>query len=323
MKINKNYKGITLIALVVTIVVLLILAGVSIAMLTGENGVITQAQKAHIENNHSSILETMRLEAQNFNTDKITGDTSTDVLSFLKEEGKIDDNNVVNVKNSLQTTLTTGNGTGKSDVYIIEKNNDGEYDLIYYDKNETPRDLGFLTKDKVDSTDSSYFDITDDGVISIKREYGYYIYSGTSKGMWDNWTAEELTIPSEVNGIKVKEIAGYFLGQNKKIKKINISNGIEKIGSCAFTDCINLESVTIPDSITYIGSWAFDDCGTLTSITIPKNLTGIGYASFERCIKLKTINYKGTKEEWGKIDKSIGDDYDALQDATIVYDYKE
>ena len=39
-------KGITLIALVVTIVILLILAGVSIAMLTGDNGILTQAQNA-------------------------------------------------------------------------------------------------------------------------------------------------------------------------------------------------------------------------------------------------------------------------------------
>ena len=44
---NKE-KGITLIALVVTIVVLLILAGVSISMLTGENGIITQAQDAKL-----------------------------------------------------------------------------------------------------------------------------------------------------------------------------------------------------------------------------------------------------------------------------------
>ena len=42
----KSNKGITLIALVVTIVVLLILAGVSISMLIGENGIITQAQNA-------------------------------------------------------------------------------------------------------------------------------------------------------------------------------------------------------------------------------------------------------------------------------------
>lgn len=40
-KIMKNTKGITLIALVITIIVLLILAGGSIAMLTGENGILT------------------------------------------------------------------------------------------------------------------------------------------------------------------------------------------------------------------------------------------------------------------------------------------
>ena len=45
-KIKKQVQGITLIALVVTIIVLIILAGVSIAMLIGENGIITQAQRA-------------------------------------------------------------------------------------------------------------------------------------------------------------------------------------------------------------------------------------------------------------------------------------
>ena len=39
----RNQKGITLIALVITIIVLLILAGVSIAMLTGQNGILTRA----------------------------------------------------------------------------------------------------------------------------------------------------------------------------------------------------------------------------------------------------------------------------------------
>lgn len=47
--IEKHYhKGITLIALVVTIVVLLILAGVSITVLFGDSGIITMAQKAAV-----------------------------------------------------------------------------------------------------------------------------------------------------------------------------------------------------------------------------------------------------------------------------------
>ena len=42
-------KGITLIALVITIIILLILAGISIAMLTGENGIISKTTKAKEE----------------------------------------------------------------------------------------------------------------------------------------------------------------------------------------------------------------------------------------------------------------------------------
>ena len=54
-------EGITLIALVITIIILLILAGVSIAMLTGENGIITQAQKAKEETLNSSEREAIQL----------------------------------------------------------------------------------------------------------------------------------------------------------------------------------------------------------------------------------------------------------------------
>ena len=44
--LKEKQKGITLIALVITIIVLLILAGVSIAILVGDNGILTQANKA-------------------------------------------------------------------------------------------------------------------------------------------------------------------------------------------------------------------------------------------------------------------------------------
>lgn len=52
-----NNKGITLIALVITIIVLLILAGVSIGMLTGDNSILTNASKARKENALSSVKE--------------------------------------------------------------------------------------------------------------------------------------------------------------------------------------------------------------------------------------------------------------------------
>ena len=58
-KLGKNgrEKGITLIALVLTIIVLLILAGISIGMLTGDNGIINQAQTAKRETERSDIEE--------------------------------------------------------------------------------------------------------------------------------------------------------------------------------------------------------------------------------------------------------------------------
>ena len=57
----KNNKGITLIALVITIIVLLILAGVSIALLTGENGILNQAQQAKTTNAIAEEKEKIKL----------------------------------------------------------------------------------------------------------------------------------------------------------------------------------------------------------------------------------------------------------------------
>ena len=57
----RREKGITLIALVVTIVVLLILAGVSISMLTGENGIITQAQNSKEATEQARVEELVDL----------------------------------------------------------------------------------------------------------------------------------------------------------------------------------------------------------------------------------------------------------------------
>ena len=62
---TRNSKGITLIALVITIIVLLILAGVSIAMLTGDNGILTQARRAANETENASQNEAAILDEYN------------------------------------------------------------------------------------------------------------------------------------------------------------------------------------------------------------------------------------------------------------------
>ena len=74
---TRTNKGITLIALVITIIVLLILAGVSIAMLTGENGILTQAQNAKNRTAEAEAQERQDLEDQNALIENLVGGGST------------------------------------------------------------------------------------------------------------------------------------------------------------------------------------------------------------------------------------------------------
>ena len=58
----KQTKGITLIALVITIIVLLILAGITIASLSGDNGILTRAKEARDKTQIGSIIESAKMD---------------------------------------------------------------------------------------------------------------------------------------------------------------------------------------------------------------------------------------------------------------------
>ena len=62
---NKKNQGITLIALVITIIILLILAGVSLNLIAGENGILTRAEKAVSATKIAAIREEIELEMAN------------------------------------------------------------------------------------------------------------------------------------------------------------------------------------------------------------------------------------------------------------------
>ena len=83
----RNSKAITLIALVVTIVVLLILAGVSISMLTGENGIIAQAKESKEKTTIAKCQELVDLAIESLRT-KYLGDTSQITPAAIAEEIK-------------------------------------------------------------------------------------------------------------------------------------------------------------------------------------------------------------------------------------------
>lgn len=87
-KINtlKTTRGITLIALVITIIVLLILAGVTIATLTGENGILTRASEASEQTKKANIEEQVKLAV----TASIGKDGRIDISKLNEELQKIE-----------------------------------------------------------------------------------------------------------------------------------------------------------------------------------------------------------------------------------------
>lgn len=82
----RNQKGITLVALVITIIVLLILAGVTISMVLGQNGILNQANKAKSENQVATVEEQVQMavfaQTSQFLQDNVLaeGDTGAEAL---------------------------------------------------------------------------------------------------------------------------------------------------------------------------------------------------------------------------------------------------
>ena len=131
-KTKENIQGITLIALVVTIVILLILAGVSISMLTGENGIITQAQNSKEQTDIADEKERVELAATaakgKTNWGEITEDNLAKELTTNIGERDVDYtltkedvNFVVTYTDSKRSYLVDPNGkVGQTEIQLPE-----------------------------------------------------------------------------------------------------------------------------------------------------------------------------------------------------------
>lgn len=123
MKILKNKNAITLIALVITIIIMLLLAGVAIQMTIGENGLIAKSTQAKSQQAKSELYETAKLSYLNLKAKSIeAGLTNPTVESILSETDFLNKYNVVG-----------DNITNKNNEIIDTKDN-----LIKYIKNNEP-----------------------------------------------------------------------------------------------------------------------------------------------------------------------------------------
>ena len=109
----KKNGGITLIALVVTVIVLLILAGISISMLTGQNGILTNAAKAKEQTEAASDLEYLQLKAYDAVTNYYASSkTGSENEYILEELGKIE---------GIETNVSQGTVKYKSKTYDVSE----------------------------------------------------------------------------------------------------------------------------------------------------------------------------------------------------------
>ena len=90
-KIN-HMSGITLIALVVIIIVLLILAGISIMMLTGDNGILTRGGETKEKTEQAQLIEDIQLDILDYQTSKLNDEISENKLEeILSKYGILSD----------------------------------------------------------------------------------------------------------------------------------------------------------------------------------------------------------------------------------------
>ena len=311
MKRKINEKGITLIALVVTIIVLLLIAGVSISKLTRQNGILTRAAEAEKKTDEAENQENERMQEYEDVTAQYVGgkklrdenmfefDTTTGTILRVKEDYLVD-----YYKSSEGSwTYTTGSN------YWCKIKENVDTLIIPSSIQGTPvneiKCLGILNVKNI---------IIEDGIRRI-GEIGY-IMNNENRAL----ELERITIPDSVTSI-----ASYAFCNCAKLTSINIPSSVTSIESHAFDNCSGLTNInvdrenknysddngilfnndktiikrypegkkeneyTIPSSVTSIGEIAFLSCKALTNITIPGSVTSIGKSAFCNCSGLTNI----------------------------------
>ena len=291
-------NGITLIALVITIIVLLILAGVSIAMLTGDNGILTQAQNAKNKTEEAALEEKIKILSAEAMINEQTGRAEEKTAQQLQDELNKQGENVLVVQ------------WNKYIIFDLDKNkeyrvtSDGE--VQYYGEST----MGNILKNTT-VPNSGQKENRNDGCIGIGTDgntvnLDLWVYNidnnrqTSSKGYALN-EAEWIKNPVDQNDIRTH---GYVVGENEE----NIVDG--KIKGCvpmyikpnqseywiAVTSMLstfsNIKNLVIPPEIpnTVIDlNETFLFCDSLTSMPeIPNDVISMR-ATFKACNKLVNV----------------------------------
>ena len=265
----KKQKGITLIALVITIIILLILAGVTISMLTGDNGILKQATNAREQSEKEKIKEQIKLDIMEKQVGKegkdLTEDELTDIiLKYGEITGSGDD-----IKGKVIKTTPGRYEIPVEDVYTgeIKKEDPG----IYNSNDE-------LIVSWDDLVNKYEFDISGESTSETKKIMLIEIISK------NNLDAKKVVIDDSVTSIAT----GRFR-QCASLETVKLPKNLISIGSDAFYACLNLNNITLPEGLQSIGNGAFASCDKFTSIVIPDSVTNLSEFFMPSCNNLEKV----------------------------------
>ncbi len=253
-------KGITLIALVITIIVLLVLAGVTISMLSGDNGILTNATRAK----YATELAQYKEELEIYKANKLLENIDFDEESLFSAENSLEYNTKTDEENGniydVISSLKGSHFAGKLEVIK------GELLLNSQDKTEVKvaQSVGI---------EVNPYEIIDGVLISSDGNLLLMDSSGT------------LRLPETVSEIDEGAFANL-----EGLKTIIIPGTVKRIETSAFAYNSTLETVIMEDGVEYIGSRAFQQCPNLQTVQMPNSVNTMGTQAFYYDRKLSNIN---------------------------------
>lgn len=123
----------------------------------------------------------------------------------------------------------------------------------------------------------------------------YYTARGTSATVvsGDEQYSGNLIIPTTVSydgkDFSVVAVGSFAFSECADLNSVSLPSSLLSIGDYAFYGCTSLKSIVVPNSVTAIGSNAFDGCTNLNSVELSESLKSIEYSTFSGCRNLRAI----------------------------------
>ena len=255
---NKKAKGITLIALVITIVIVLILAGISMSFVLGENGIITKAQEAREKTEEAKANEEKDFAGWTDSTDKILNDNQND------DDDDYDNGMAKYFIYSVDEDTNEATITGVKDEYATWDYYVGQKGLNAI-VDEGKRIQEVIIPKKIEYNGKKY----------TVTQIGNSAFASQTRG----WITS-LIMPNTITTINTDAFA------SQRISSIVWSANLKKIGTSVFINN-NMEIIDLPRSLEEIGEYAFYG-NVCKEIKIRKNVKNIGYYAF--CTGTDVVN---------------------------------